>query len=230
MAAGDDFTRDDHPSYGTISWSRVTGGSSEKTHLFQSDLDHHDTIVVRVAHASLDRGLGNDWVHSRDTIVEVEMSPSQFTQFLTAPNSGDRVPCTIRVTEKDGQIERKFKDTRYAKYKAEMEDDLVELREKIDGIMSFAESLEAGKTVKKGEYKALVGQLAMLKQHVYSNIPFMKEQAHRHMSKVVEEGKVAIEAYIDGRLRDAGLEHLQSSAPELHLEHDDTGLLEHDDD
>ena len=94
-------TKTSHPSYGTLAFSRRTGGA---TPLFGSSIEHRDTIAMTLYHANVTRGLHEDHVYGNKAIAEVEMSYSQFAEAITSMNMGSGVPVTIRWTEKDGKI------------------------------------------------------------------------------------------------------------------------------
>lgn len=94
-------TKTTHPSYGTLRFSRVTGGEIS---LFGSSIEHRDTIIMELCHASIERNLYRDWIYNNRPIVKVEMSYSQFAEAITSFGCGSGVPVTIRFTEKDGQM------------------------------------------------------------------------------------------------------------------------------
>ena len=94
-------TKTSHPSYGTLAFSRRTGGA---TPLFGSSIEHRDTIAMTLYHADITRGLHEDHVYGNKVIAEVEMSYSQFAEAITSMNMGSGVPVTIRWTERDGEI------------------------------------------------------------------------------------------------------------------------------
>jgi hypothetical protein len=86
-------TRDRHPAFGMISVARWHGGQNR---LFDSDIEHSDTIVVQVSTAYRDRSSGShDYIHQGDEIVEVQMSMAQWASFVSSMNTTG-VPCTIR--------------------------------------------------------------------------------------------------------------------------------------
>ena len=90
-----------HPAFGMIGFSRVSG--RENT-LFGSSIKHNDRIVMQLKHGTQDRHLHEDCYYGHGLITEVEMSYSQFAECISTLNVGDGVPCTIRFTEKDGEI------------------------------------------------------------------------------------------------------------------------------
>lgn len=119
---------EDHPAFGVITVTRASG--TPRT-LFQSDLQHNETIVLSVRRAQRSRNLIRDWVFPRREIVEVEMSLAQWGSVVSSIGIGSGVPVTIRsvdqvlqpglpyqpriaeaVAETKGTVQRLMKDAR----------------------------------------------------------------------------------------------------------------------
>lgn len=81
-----------HPAYGQIGVSRVTG----KCTLYGSDFTHHNTMRIHIARSQLTRSLSNDWPYAYEELIEIELSEAQWAAFVSTPNSGDGTQCTIR--------------------------------------------------------------------------------------------------------------------------------------
>lgn len=88
---GDTETILEHPAFGMISINRVSG----LTHLFGSDFQHHNWIEVRIYTADLRRNLSRDWPFARKELICIQMSEAQFATWITTPNVGHGVQCTI---------------------------------------------------------------------------------------------------------------------------------------
>ena len=80
-----------HESYGTIQFSKAQG--SART-LFGSSIKHNNIISCRISNGELQRYLNKDWIHPISTILEFEMSHTQFAEMLTNMN-GTGVPITF---------------------------------------------------------------------------------------------------------------------------------------
>ena len=89
---------DTHPAFGVAVVTRSSGSSRT---LFQSDLQHHETITLRIETAERVRDLNRDWVHPRTTLLEVEMSLAQWGSLVSSIGIGSGVPVTIRRTESE---------------------------------------------------------------------------------------------------------------------------------
>jgi hypothetical protein len=97
MLPDDEFERE-HPSYGLIRISRVTGGPGA-ARLFGSPLaNHYGTIRLSIGSAKWTHGLHHDRYYGsmHGEHVEIEMSAAQFADMITSLNVGSGTPCTIR--------------------------------------------------------------------------------------------------------------------------------------
>lgn len=83
----------EHPSYGSLSFSRISGGDPN---LFGTSVKHRDKIKLTLRRCSFDRGLHTNWYHPREELFEVEMSYTQFAELITSMNMYEGVPCTIK--------------------------------------------------------------------------------------------------------------------------------------
>ena len=82
-----------HPAFGLATVTRQTGSARA---LFQSDIEHRDTIVLSLATASRRRDLSQDRVYPETELVEIEMSQAQWAQLISSIGLGSGVPVTIR--------------------------------------------------------------------------------------------------------------------------------------
>lgn len=96
-----DGRRDTHPAFGTATVARASGTPRV---LFQSDLRHNETISLTISTAERGRHLNHDWVHSRETLVEVEMSLAQWGALVSSIGIGSGVPVTLRRTESNVRV------------------------------------------------------------------------------------------------------------------------------
>ena len=77
---------------GMVSWARSCNASSRN--LFGTEIKTNNPITLRINKAEEIRDLSRNWYHSLEQIVEIEMSPVQWAEFLTSGNTSG-VPCTI---------------------------------------------------------------------------------------------------------------------------------------
>jgi hypothetical protein len=84
-------TRTTHPCFAQIRASRVNG----LTNLYDSDFQHNHFVSISIYRSELDRHLNRDWHHSRDELIEVNLSEAQWATFVSSMNVGCGVPCTL---------------------------------------------------------------------------------------------------------------------------------------
>jgi len=210
-----DNYKEDHPSYGQLQISRVT--CNHGIPLYGSSSKFKEVIKLSISHSEYHRSLHRAWYFPKDTIVEVEMSPSQFAEAITSLNSGSGTPVTIKRIEKDWKIpEPPFKDERDLFHK-EFNEDVQEIFNKTDDMIQTATDMLEQKTVSKKALNALIGKLAMIRQDIESNMPFLAKSFNEHIDKTVSSAKVEIETFIEHKIHNAGLEALQSHMPETKL-------------
>lgn len=212
MTTKNDRDRDEaHPSYGMVGLSRTMNGT-RGTRLFGSALDNHQgTMRLTVKRGVRRRENGHDWYFAREYLIDIEMSAAQFVEFITNPNVGDGVPCTIRYARDEG-----------TGGKLERMDDVPDAPTEIDHIRSsFASSLTdmigtmkarraeidkitAGLSARARE--SLRVGLDVITQQLASNVPYILTQLEEASGKVVTAAKHEVEAFVATVLRSAGME------------------------
>lgn len=191
-------TKTSHPSYGTLAFSRRTGGA---TPLFGSSIEHRDTIAMTLYHADITRDLHRDSIYGYKKIAEVEMSYSQFAEAITSMNMGGEVPVTIRWTEKDGRIpacdfvnkREQFADE-FKEHVSKAMDDSKNL------IKEVSELFNQKKTLTKADKENIMGKLLKLSQNIGCNMDFIADQFNEQMDKTVMEAKGEIEAFCQNKI------------------------------
>jgi hypothetical protein len=193
----------EHPAYGVIGMYVVTGGDP---HLFGSDIHHNQRIRIEIKTATLKRGLSNDWIHGRRSLVEVEMSHAQFAEFITTPNRGDGIPCTI--TEIEGRMVPSIEqlETKQEMFRREIEESASRRLEAISAeIAKLGALIESGK-LPKGELRELHKTLARQAEQLPGSIGFVVEQGEEALEKATTAAKIDIEATIHAHVNRLGLE------------------------
>lgn len=210
--------KDTHPSYGVIGWSRQhTVGGGDGPNLFGSDLKHGNLISLHIGRASRTRDLSKSWIFEDQRLIEVVMSASQFAEFITTPNMGSGVPCTIKRTESEIAIDYPSYETEADLHKKEVKETLKSAKNIGRNLIDRMKTMQGGKTIKKGDFAELMRGVEKMIQEVHDNVPFVEDSFRRSMQKTIVAGKVEIESYIESRIRQAGLTHLGADfqPPEL---------------
>lgn len=191
-------TKTSHPSYGTLAFSRRTGGA---TPLFGSSIEHRDTIAMTLYHADITRGLHQDSIYGGRVIAEVEMSYSQFAEAITSMNMGSGVPVTIRWTEKDGKIS----PCDFVSKREQFTDEFKEKRKKATEdaqqiIKDIMELFSQKKALTKADKDTILNKLHHLNMDIGCNMDFIADQFNEQMDKTVMEAKGEIEAFMQNKV------------------------------
>ena len=99
-------TKTSHPSYGTLAFSRRTGGA---TPLFGSSIEHRDTIAMTLYHADITRGLHEDHVYGNKVIaelIEFEDIDGNKDRYECEQYGYKRVSLQVRISTPTGRNER----------------------------------------------------------------------------------------------------------------------------
>jgi len=191
-----------HPSYGVLSICKQSCSGNEA--LFGSPILHRNVIAIKIAPAELDRSLHEDRIFGRNNgLIEVHVSPQQFADILTSPNStgtpvtirqvnGESVePCPFvsKLEQFDVELDNKIKATHHETNQA---------------IKTSCAMIEESKLPKKDK-EHIIRALQSINQQVESNLPFLQSQLAEEMTKIVGEGKAAISQYLAQEARAMGL-------------------------
>lgn len=205
----DDTIEDTHESYGLLQISRVT--AHPPMNVFGSAIKTGNPIALRIKRATRKRNIHQEWYHANGTILEIYMSPAQFSEAITTMNIGEGIPATIiyadgkniEVCPSYGQNET-FND--------ELKKDIKQAMESIEHVYKMASEILGSKgPVKVAEKKTLLSAIEHLKQHIESNMPFVHKQLARAMDKTVAQGKAEIEAFMNNTINKLSLMGLRGA-------------------
>lgn len=182
---------EDHPAFGVAVVTRASG--SPRT-LFQSDLQHNETIVLSIRQAQRSRNLIRDWIFPRREIVEVEMSLAQWGSLVSSIGIGSGVPVTIRHIDQ--------KPVPGLPYEPRIAEAVAETKQTVQRLMKNArESFDVLKKTfeeKRGvkEMRAAMDRHESSLRNTESNAGFAIKQVTEATEQVVAQGKSDIEAHI----------------------------------
>lgn len=188
-----------HPAFGMIGFLRVSGGENT---LFGSSIKHNDRIVMRLKHGTQDRHFHENCYYGHGLITEVEMGYSQFAECISTLNVGDGVPCTIRFTEKDGEIPYiKENKSKREQFRNEFSDTILKAMEQVqDQINEIQKSLDDKKSLGIKDRKEIISKLQQVKYNIGSNLDFCVKQFDEQMDKTALEAKGEIEAFCQNKI------------------------------
>lgn len=194
-----------HPSYALARFSRISGGHRA---LFGSSIQSQQTITFSITRATHDRSLNNDWYHGNKELIEIEMSSNQFAELITSFNMGQGIPVTIRHINHEMYPEPPFQakaDIFNAEFQKQMHNFGVDMKKTVETAIDL---LTNKANIGKGDRDVILKSIDSLVSHITNSIPFVQEQFRESMEKTVVEAKSEIEAFIENKIRNTGLEAL----------------------
>ncbi len=204
----DKQTRSTHPSFGLIGVSRVTSSRGET--MFGSSIKHGSFMKLTIKRAEHVRSLATDWYHGREVLAEVYLSPTQFAEMITALNVGDGVPCTIRQTVNEHNIGEPPFEGKGTIASQEFQDAVNEVVN--DKTLYYAEAMEilnSGKPIGKKDRETIAKAFQYQKAGLTGTIPFLETQFTKQIDKTVLEAKGAVEAFVEHKIRQTGIEAIR---------------------
>lgn len=200
---GRDGTKTSHPAFAMIGAHRasVGGGGDSGIHLYGSDFKHRAIVTIRIHESEMHRAVSHDWPFARGVIAEVTLSEAQWATFVSSLNCGDGVPCTLNFAADRGEVPG------IAPPKPRIEQASGEIIETMRDAVNILDEVLA-ELKDKGRANDLKGRLAMARQEIVSNLPFVAKSFDQHMEGTVEKAKSEVHGYMTGALMRAGLTHL----------------------
>lgn len=207
--------RFEHPAYGTLQFSRRHGGSNV---LFGSSIKHSDMIALTLRHATLERGLNNDWIYGDRVIAEAEMSYAQFAEAITSMNMGSGVPVTLRFTEKEGDIPSCDFVNKRDQFSEEFKTKLSETMETTKVLLKEVNNLfSTKKTLNKSDKEEILSKLNKIYGNISSNAGYVCDMFDEQMDKTIMEAKGEIEAFYQNKLNSIAYAAIAENIEEIKL-------------
>lgn len=207
------MTRQKENYMGVVEISRVSVGG-EGMYLFDSTTPHRSIFSLTVSHACVDSSTGGDkHIYPEERIVTVDLTAAQLAQMMTTMNYGCGTPCTVRMTERLGMVEkprnpeRKFGDKREMFVKS-----MKEIADGSNSLLARINELLAKPNLGKKDREELASLHELFKSHFVSNASFAVDQFEKVADGVEAETKANIEAYVAMTVENAGLNALKGMA------------------
>jgi len=210
FAGNDMVERQRHPAFAQIGVSRTSGGH---TPLYGSDFNHNAYMVIRIAHSELQRGLSHDWPGERRTFVEVALSEAQWATFVSSPNMGNGVQCTLQSLQGEMMPGLPDPSSRAEQFAGEARDRLDRATQRMDEVLAQIDALG----LPKGKAETLKSEIRMARQDLASNLPFVAKSFEEHTERVTESAKAEIHGYMTGVMMRAGVSALSGTSVPLPL-------------
>jgi hypothetical protein len=210
------------PAMVMVGFSRQTYGDIEGTSLFGSSVKNHQVISLRITQADLTRHLSSDWIHGDiKPIIEVLLTPLQFSELLTTLNVGSGVPGTLVQHNGERFSIPKF-PSHAEQFKNEIKDDLetliANMRETEKAIVELIDDPKpVGKAVRKNLHNMIVSYRNFIEEH----IPFVLSQFVKQMNRAVVEAKANVDSFVQKTIVKTGIAELKKQAPQIESKRED---------
>jgi hypothetical protein len=204
---GDKTSTETHPAYAQIGASRSQGG---QTVLYGSDFVHNGYMSVRIYPSQKQRSLSRDWFSASVTpYIEVMMTEAQWATFVSTPNSGMGVPCTMSYRNGEQIPAIPEPVDRVEQFSGEMSKTQAAALRYCEEMSATIEELPVAEKNKK----ALRSRLHMIQMTIDKNVPFVAKQFSEHVEKTAERAKIEVHAYAQGIISRLGLEAIAKNLP-----------------
>lgn len=199
--------KETHDSYGMVSFSRMH--SSHDKQMFGSKIGHNTIIKLEIHEAAQSDCFGTKRVSAESKIIDVQLSPNQFSELLTTMNIGNGVPCTINWRKDKGKIEPTEQENPRKVSERYLEHTMQKVADRMDAVDSLAKKIESAQSAKKSDRKELLSLLRMLRQDLEKDMPFVEKTFQEVMDKTVSEAKADVDTFVTHAVNELGIEALK---------------------
>ena len=195
----------EHPSFGKIILGSYVGEST----FFGSDIAHNNGMRITIKEATISRGLGQDWMHSKKPIVEIVLSKQQWAELISSVNMGDGVPCTIKYRQDKGRITTAKMPNKFDTLESEVNMSYKDSLDKIRNASSLVNGMLNNKTLKKSDLREVKSAIDLAAQDLSSNASFYMESAKEELDKMVSDAKHSVEGFIQHTASKLGIKRIK---------------------
>ena len=200
--------KETHPSFGVITISRVNGND----YLFDSLMKHHSYIRLCISPAEIrNSDIGVQYIGpSASSLIEINMSESQFARAITAFGHADGTPCTI--TRLHGEILERptIKDVKKS-YRDALQKTVEKSLEGFDRLSRMvADFIGRKERPTLAQTREVFKVISLVKQQLTDKAPFIHSMFEEAMENVVADAKTDIEGHINCIVQKLGIDSLAS--------------------
>lgn len=196
-----------HPSFGQISFSRVSCNPSQNFYGSELPQDHY--MTMEVSNSEIVRDLSVDRYHTIGVpLIRVRMSSGQFAEMITSLNRGSGTCCTVERLGVNKVDELPIQESRKEFVHRKFEDRMKMFADTIREKQTKAKELVKKKTLSKQDIHDLTHHIEWLTGEVERNIPFFAKCFQETMDEVVFEAKTEVENAIQHKISVLGLNAL----------------------
>lgn len=183
-----------HESYGTIQFFK---GQCSTITLFGSSIKHNDIILCRISNAELQRYLNKDWIHPISTVLEFEMSQTQFAEMLTNMNSsGAPITFKLKPVGELKKCENPPFESVFMKHSNEFNEHLKTTNKKTENLIKeLTKTLNESK-IKKSDKETLISLAENILTEINANSNYQLSAFHEQVNNTMTECKNEIDAII----------------------------------
>lgn len=203
-----DGVRYTHPSYGMISVSRQSGGDEEP--LFGSEVGSSTRMSITISKASVIQDLGQNWYSDNQVITEIIMSPIQYAEMISNPNT-QGMPCTIKYTQELGSIKYRGVDTQTQYVESKLETEVSNLKKVTNGLGGKVDAILSQKgIIRKSDREAISSLVSELTRFMSDKLPFYEKCLGEQIDRMKAEARTEIDGYMTHTIMKTGLRALQN--------------------
>ena len=201
---------------GLISWNRVQCGAPIP--MFGSEIKTDSPVHIRICKAYISDYSSPTNFHisgEHPSHIELEMTPVQWAEFLTAGSVGDGVPCTI--TRIDGKHTSPVQMRNVAaEYNAHVKEKFDNFQEGIKDLEKTVQAvLDSGKPMNRTQLKDLLNSLQVVRSRTVGDIEYAYDRFKEDMANVVVKSKAEINGYAELRLKGLGVKCLMNDEDDV---------------
>lgn len=191
---------------GMISWYKTSGSARA---LFGTEIETENPIRLEIHHAEESRELSKNWHFPRKQIIEIEMSPIQWAEFLTSANTTG-VPCTIKQINGE-RMSEPTSSTIIQDYNKEVDEHFDKFEKSFDSVANtLKEQINSNKPMGKKALEELLREVEILRHNTVSNTEYVKKCFKEDMNSIVTKAKAEFNAYTENRIHEIGIESIKN--------------------
>lgn len=200
-----------HPSYVQVSFSRIE--SNRGIPFYGANVKSNSYVVLRIDQSEKVNEGHRDWYFARERVLEIRLSPAQFSELLTTMNHGSGVTGTLEFFNPSELPTGKIPEPPYNNSLDLVEKQIsnfegTKLTDKFEKLEKTINELNTSQKNKT----ALLDQVAMLKQEIKSNLPYYIKVAKQEITKTLSEAKGVIDSFYTSVCTKLGMKALQNKS------------------
>jgi hypothetical protein len=203
----------DHPAFGTISASRISG----RTHLVGSHVEHSGFVRIEIKRASCHADAYSESYFGRELVARLDLTEAQWVNLVARMNQGQGTPCTLRLVG-TGPLEELPELASTMKLDERLADGATRMNAELDKLIAtqVAEMRKVADKLGKKDSERFLMDLRVLEDNFRANAKFHHVELTEKKETLVVEAKLEIEAAINSKITALGIESLQQLANASH--------------